>query len=151
MIKIRRKEVPLAQEKLPTLSAQQKNQFPKGPTSGWLYFFDPLPLFTTILSSLIFLNKMHIGMAEYIDEPSELWHSRSWSASIRSCSGDFAHYPNGEPIFPSDIVLYQCLEEMCHCQAEPPEPHYGRVFSVGRDRTASALRQGEIAIQVQVL
>lgn len=151
LMKIRRKQIPLVQEKLPSMTPQQKNLFSKLPPSDWLYLFDLLSLFASILSSLIFLAKMHLRMVEFVDEASELWHSQSWSVFIRFCSCEFAYYTSGQPIFPSNIVRYRCLESECRCHIKLAEYHFGRVYAIGRDKTKTTLKYGQKTIQVQVL
>ncbi|KAN0069015.1 hypothetical protein V8E54_012644 [Elaphomyces granulatus] len=65
-----------------------------------LYFFDPIAVFTAFLRSDIY-NQMHITLGKFYDNPQELWHSHAaWRSSIRTSSGQFAHYPDGKPIFP---------------------------------------------------
>ncbi len=123
LMKMRRKEIPLSVEKLPTFSRAKETTSKS--SDAWLYWFDPAHLFSTILSSSQFVAKMHVGMAQYVDIPQQLWHSQSWGSSIRACSGDFARYPNNLPIFPSDIVHYKCARPSplsCPCA------HCGDVF-----------------------
>lgn len=147
-----KKSIPLIPEKISTETATRKAQDCDGDVSvpyEDLYFFDPQGLFATFMSSDI-VNSMHIGMAEYRDSPSELWHSRCWASSIRTTSGQYAHFEegNGAPIFPSDFVKYQCLEEDCtRCAFK--DWHLGRVISVGRDYCSSALVQGAITLEVR--
>ncbi|KAI5778025.1 hypothetical protein EDC01DRAFT_623375 [Geopyxis carbonaria] len=92
------KVIPVCADKQPT-GVKPTNESP-------VYFINALQLINTMLNCPQLRNKMHFGMAELVDEPSELWHSGSWAESIRSCSGEFARYPNGRPIFPSDTVRH---------------------------------------------
>jgi hypothetical protein len=110
----RRKQVYLKPEKLPTLQPSQKFGDVSAPTT-WVYWFDPAALFTAILSTPAITEKLHFGMAEFVDEPYEFWHSMSWASSIRSTSGEYAKYPDGSPVFPSDFVEYSCREPSCSC------------------------------------
>jgi hypothetical protein len=56
---------------------------------SWLYWYDPIALVTRILSAIGLTEKMHIGLAELMDEPTEFWHSRSSSTSNITSSGRF--------------------------------------------------------------
>ncbi len=57
-----------------------------------IYFFDPIDLFKTVLSSAEFRAKIHTGMACYTDQPSELYHSFTWAFSVKAFSeGYVAH------------------------------------------------------------
>jgi hypothetical protein len=62
--------------------------------AGKAYFFDPIELTQTILRSKM-RQHMHFGMAQLVEEASELWHGEAWAESIRTCSGVFARYPDG--------------------------------------------------------
>ncbi|KAH0612078.1 uncharacterized protein H6S33_010130 [Morchella sextelata] len=94
--------------------------------AGKAYFFDPIELTQTILRSKM-RQHMHFGMAQLVEEASELWHGEAWAESIRTCSGVFARYPDGSPIFPSDFVTYR----------ESNMLHAGRVRCIYQDmRTA---------------
>ena len=46
-------------------------------------------LVTSILAAKTFKDKMHFGMAEYVDDPTEFWHDRAWGifdpGSFRPC------------------------------------------------------------------
>ena len=95
-------------------------------------------------------KKMHSGLAHWIDSPYELWHSHSWASSIRITSGEFAHYPDGEPIFPSDFVRFQCYKTLCMCNiGSCHNLHIGRVTSVGRDFRSAAVKTGAISLEIQ--
>lgn len=149
LLPLRQKPIPLKLEKLPFLRPSLKDS--ALPPSETLYFFDPVHLFSTFLSSPQIISKMHIGFAEFVDSPTQLWQSRSWAASVRSTSGRFAHYSNGQPIFPSDFVLHRCLDPICHCQ-NGSLPHLGRVLAIGKDYRSTRNHSGalgSIAIEVQ--
>jgi hypothetical protein len=98
---------------------------------------------------------MHFGLGEFRDNPTELWHSHAWRSSIRTTSGQFAHYtPSGKPVFPSDIVFYRCHDHDCPrgCSRDPvsnQHQHLGRVYSVGRDFWSSIREQSAVAIEIQ--
>ncbi|OXV05389.1 hypothetical protein Egran_06843 [Elaphomyces granulatus] len=118
-----------------------------------LYFFDPIAVFTAFLRSDI-SNQMYFDLG---DNPKELWHSHAWRSSIRTSSGQFAHYPDGKPIFPSDFIFFRCHDYKCTrgC-SKPGDPssvqrqHVGRVHSVGRDFRSSIRRQAQGVITVEV-
>jgi hypothetical protein len=92
----------LAKEKPPTTLSSSSTV-----PSEDLFFFDPTPLFTAFLRSKI-SEQMHFGFGEFHDNPQELWHSHAWRSSIRTTSGQFAHYSSRQPIFPSDFVFFRC-------------------------------------------
>ncbi|KAI5777603.1 hypothetical protein EDC01DRAFT_604245, partial [Geopyxis carbonaria] len=71
-----------------------------------MFFMDPTDFIKSIL-----LNKQrdrsHFGMAQLVDEPTELWHGGAWAESVRTCSGQAARYSAEPlPIIPSDFVVY---------------------------------------------
>ena len=151
LLDMRKKSIPLIPEKLATETATRKalgieHSIPHED----LHFFDPSTLFKTFLSSDI-TKKMHIGFGEFRDEPTELWHARCWLSSVRTTSGEYAHYPDGEPIFPSDFITFHCMDTNCRCsQPDNPVLHFGRVFGVGRYfLTDSELLQGSVALEIQ--
>ena len=108
-----------------------------------LYFFDPVHLSRALMGSDI-TRKMHVGFGEFHDEPTELWHGHGWRSSIRTTAGNFSHYSDGKPIFPSDIITFHC-DDYLNCE----NLHLGRVYSVGRDYRSSALEHGRTTIEVQ--
>ncbi|KAI9747998.1 MAG: hypothetical protein M4579_007339 [Chaenotheca gracillima] len=119
-----------------------------------MYWFDPVPFFTTMLSSNSFVSQLHLGMADFVDEPKELWHSRSWASSIRASSGKYALFPDGQPAFPSDIVIFGCSRDLCQ-RCRDRNWHIGRILAVGRDFTSNGFTgratSGQIALKVQTL
>lgn len=155
LLDMRTKEIPLVQEKLPTETATRRAQGATGVPHETLHFFDPQSLFKAFMSSDI-VKDMHIGMAHWVDEPTELWHARCWSSSIRTTSGQYAHFKIAanaqsvmeEPIFPSDFVHFSCSDEMCKCNTRDIF-HIGRVYGVGLDHRTGTTSRGEIFLQVQ--
>ena len=148
---MRAADIPLTVEKLATEQASRKRdeaQAGKNPMAK-LHIIDPTSMFTAFMSSDVGQG-MHTGLAHFVDEPEELYHSHSWASSNRSTSGEFAHIIGWEEtegegiidgiidvVFPSDIVLYCCTIKDCPCQAvnveQPYISHIGRVYGVGRD------------------
>ena len=145
LLELRSKNIPLNPEKLSTMrrhnaglvdedanidSASEANTTIK----QGLYFFNPVSLFKTILSSS-FVSRMHFGMALLVDSPTTFWHSSSWAQSIRATSGEFARFPSGKPIFPSDFVRYRCASnDPCNCQSNDDDKlHLGRVREVWKE------------------
>ncbi len=108
-----------------------------------LIFFDSKNMISRFLSSQEIRQKMHIGMAECHDSPSELWHSHAWASSIRTTSGEYAHYSDEQPLFPSDMVMYHCSYTPCVQQ------HLGRVYEIGRDFRSDRFNRGEITVRIQ--
>ena len=126
------------------MAEQQKKHITGGAAKEYLYFFDPVNLFKRILQSKL-TAKMHFGFGEFKTNPVELWQSPAWTASVRSTSGQFARYRNGEPIFPSDWIVYRCLSTACHTQ------HLGRVIKVGLDQRdgISEAERGSLKLKIQ--
>ena len=147
LMQLRRQPLALIPEKLPTLRPQEK-PLASSILKEMLYWFDPTKLIQVILSSSEYRGRMHIGMANYVDKPSELWESFAWGSSIRACSREFAKYPDGTPIFPSDIVLLICCKAGCWCR-QGTKKHMGRVHTVRRDYTSKAGTPGEILLSIQ--
>jgi hypothetical protein len=75
------KKVPVKQEKQPSGIINL--------STAKVYHLDPINIINMILNSPQIRQKMHIGMAELVDKPSELWHGYSWAESIRGCSGEY--------------------------------------------------------------
>lgn len=157
LLDMRKKSIPLAPEKLATETATQKASSAEGTIPHEdIYFFDPQALFKAFLSSDI-VKKMHVGMAEYRDEPTELWHSRCWASSLRTSSGQYPHYQHGssagQPIFPSDFVYFSCFDPDCQCNSgdEGHEIlHFGRAIGFGKDfRTNQLVSKGKTVIHIQ--
>ena len=113
LLDMRTKEIPLIPENLPTETATRKAQGVDKIPHETLHFIDPEAMFKAFMSSDI-VKDMHIGMAHWVDTPSELWESRCWSSSLRTTSGQYAHFKpigaqdrndqTGDPIFPSEWV-----------------------------------------------
>lgn len=139
-IELRQKEVALQPTKLPS-SRRAAALINDRQLSQNLYYFNPIDLMQRILSSSL-VSSMHFGLAELVDTPTEAWHTMQWASSIRTTSGQFALYPNREPIFPGDIVKYSCSLfdcPTCH-QAQPV--HTGQVMEVYRDQRDSSRQLG---------
>lgn len=143
LMKLRRQGIDVVQEQLPTQSTNTQKEVRV--VKSTLYFFDAIDLFKTVLSSLQFRAKLHTGMAVFVDEPSELYHSLAWASSIRSCSGEYTYYPDGTPIFPSDVVYHRCKENDCFCH-NGRKFHIARITAIGKDRTATADPDNEIQL-----
>lgn len=109
--------VPVAADKQPTKSKKNSKKVQHQVLiPGTIYFHDVINLIVTILNTRSLRKEMHFGMAELVDEPSELWHGQAWAQSILSCSGEFARLPErccinaddiNSPIFPSDCLKYR--------------------------------------------
>ncbi|KAL9635849.1 MAG: hypothetical protein Q9204_002463 [Flavoplaca sp. TL-2023a] len=155
LLPLRRRLLNLHPDKLPTMTPNEKAQETdvaqgKG-LRGFMYFFDVVELFQTVIASPEIRRKMHFGPAHFVPKPSEFYHSNAWASSILSCSGQFASYPDGRPLFPSDIIAYECGDEDCSCTAR--DPHLGRVFAVGKDFLSdiTSPSYGSLLIQIQKL
>jgi hypothetical protein len=148
MLPVRRVKVTVLPDKMPTLSSAERQLAQS--TARWMYFKDPISLIFRMLQSSAFQRKMHRGMAHFTDQPGELWESWPWGSSIRTTSGEFAEYPNGDPIFPSDFIYYRCENSSCPCVYNSKQ-HLGRVQCVGKDFTTRAFYPGAVTLQIQEL
>ncbi len=70
------------------------------------------------------------------------YNTLQWRSSGTVCSGEFAYYADGHPILPSDVVKYKRLRESCRCHTKISKLHFGRVYSVGRDKRGSLPQAG---------
>lgn len=149
-------DIPLAPEKLPTLPGTLQGQQATATPTAKLYYFDLVDLFKTFFESNI---ETHQGMAHFVDRPTELYHSRAWSASVRTTSGHYAHIlVNNMPteaIFPSDFVFFACSKAGCRCEDDNAgfnEFHIGRVVGVGLDYRTQRLDSidlGHVCVEIQ--
>jgi hypothetical protein len=144
MLRLMRKPIQVAFEKLPTLPAREKHK-PGQPRlhierKTWHYWYDPVDLVTKILSATDLTRRMHFGMACYVDNPIELWHSRAWGSSAMTTSGEFAYTQRGELVLPGDVVrLTYTVEGYTK----------GRVIFIGKDFRAIAQIQGQVMLTLQ--
>ncbi|EAQ83506.1 hypothetical protein CHGG_09910 [Chaetomium globosum CBS 148.51] len=117
-----------------------------------LFFLNPVDFLSRIEGSQL-AKGMHYGLADLVDSPIEAWHSMQWAGSVRTTSGVFVWYPPlpaspKDPIFPGDIVDFECTFRDCrHCHSadDTSKPHVGQVMAVYRDRRDSTRDLGLIA------
>ncbi|KAL8798951.1 MAG: hypothetical protein Q9200_007661 [Gallowayella weberi] len=140
MLRMKRKAIPVTIEKQPSFAVRDKKMGVIHKMS-WLYWFDPFDLVQTILNSTKIRTQMHVGLAEYRDEPTELWHSRAWGSSIRSVSGEVLYDLMGGIIIPGDIVLFNITGGFTK----------GSVIFIGRDFRSTAETPGDIVLTVQAV
>jgi hypothetical protein len=152
LLQLRKKTIPLDPEQLSSDKNVKEVESTKSEED--LIFFDPLHLFKHFISSSI-QHKLHLGLGEFRDSPVEIWQSHSWRSSIRTTSGEFAHYLTTQlPIFPSDFLMFRCYNPECDrgCATDTvtlEKHHLGRVHSVGRDFRSGSGATGEILLEVQ--
>ncbi|KAL8915964.1 MAG: hypothetical protein Q9208_008764 [Pyrenodesmia sp. 3 TL-2023] len=139
MLQLMRKPIPVIIEKQPSFAMTDKSLGVIRKTS-WLYWYNPINLVRFIIDAKKLTDKMYFGMAQYVDEPTELWHSQAWGGSIRSTSGDIARSFGGDLLIPGDIVRFEHLEEECS---------YGRITFIGRDYRESANKRGSVVVTLQ--
>ncbi|WEW61081.1 hypothetical protein PRK78_006570 [Emydomyces testavorans] len=148
ILPIRSTSISVVPRQLPTLSAVNRESL-KALSQLDMFFQDPVALLEVLAQSPAFHHKIHIDMAELVDEPTELWQSFSWGSSIRCTSGDFAQYPNRDPIFPSNIVHHTCQTTNCKCHRSPGALHYERVQFVAQDQRPASCEPGSIILRVR--
>ena len=153
LLPMRKKSIPLEAEQLAKDKAAARSSSQR-PNQEDLYFFDPIGLFTAFVRSEQLRNKMYFGLGEFRDNPVELWHSHAWRSSIRTTSGQFAHYASGKPIFPSDVVFFRCHKLDCargcsDASSTEQRQHIGRVQSAGKDFRSKIQPQGVVVLEIQ--
>jgi hypothetical protein len=123
----------------------RRHATPSSPFNSLICWFDPTVLFRNILSSELATTKMHFGMAQYVDKPTEFWHTRAWGSSIRAVSGQFACTSNGDILFPSEFVSFEPK------QLGDPQisVKYGRITFIGIDKRSTSSTAGQIVLTLQ--
>ncbi|PMD23273.1 hypothetical protein NA56DRAFT_657331 [Hyaloscypha hepaticicola] len=103
-----RRPITVTLEKQATLQALEKGKpaLELALRRIWHYWNDPIDLVTRILNASTLNFKMHFGMAQYVDFPSEIRHSRSWGSSVLTTSGEYARTADGDIILLGDIVRF---------------------------------------------
>ena len=139
LLQLSRKPLAVIIEKQPSLPQREKGQRQIIERQAWQYWYEPLDLIRTILSATFLREKMFFGMAQYVDEPTELWQSHAWGSSIRSTSGEVCHTQRGALIIPGDIVKIRSAAAY----------RIGRVTFIGRDYREGAA--GDIIITLQAV
>lgn len=148
-------------EKATSLTDVGVPQSDKGPSmaSCKLTYFDPPTVVKNLVSSDIGTKDMHHGPGIFVDKPTELFHSRAWTSSVRASGGVYPHLQaTGILIIPGDFIYYRCTEAECFCHGidddsdDTIELHIGRINSFGYDmRTGSCTGESKevLALQVQ--
>ena len=128
LLTMRSRELQLDRGLLPTRSQHTEE----------MTLFDMKNFFKCLLQAPNLMSRVHVGMAEYVDQPTEFWHSRSWGGSNYTTSGQFAMVTNGkyqgQTVLVSDFVWF--YEEF------KLKIMLGRVVFVGIDRTTAARDDG---------
>jgi hypothetical protein len=145
------KDLPLNPKKLSSSRQVTAMTTGENPTQD-LFFLNPVDFLSRIEGSQL-AKGMHYGLADLVDSPIEAWHSMQWAGSVRTTSGVFVWYPPlpaspKDPIFPGDIVDFECTFRDCrHCHSadDTSKPHVGQVMAVYRDRRDSTRDLGLIA------
>lgn len=137
----------------PTISTRDRK--PTKAVRRRMFLFAVIQLITFLLQSLVFMKKIHIGMAHFVDRPTELWHSKAWASSIRTSSGEFATWSSSsesqeESLLPSHVISYRCENPDCSlCNSQPVAIyHLSRIVQVGKDYRAAATIPGQITLRV---
>lgn len=108
------------------------------------FWYDLDHLFSAILQSQERMKTLHFGMAEYSDNPQELWHSRAWGSSVCSVSGQYALSRHNQVIFPADFIQFPSMASTLFDKV-----HYGRVTFVGVDKRLRSSHYGKTVLTVQ--
>ena len=73
----------------------------------WQYWYDSFDLVQQILSAAKLTCKMHFGMTEYCDDPTELWHSKAWEFSIWTSSEDNVYTQNHNLLISENLIQFK--------------------------------------------
>ncbi|KAI1828553.1 hypothetical protein F4861DRAFT_534975 [Xylaria intraflava] len=106
-----------------------------------LVVLDLRDIVMSILSSPYMRTHAYHGMAHLTDSGIGIenpWQANWWGESIRSTSGQFFHYNDGSPIFPSDFIIWRCPGPECRVTGSICHTHYGRVRYCGWDKRGQA-------------
>ncbi|KAI5299974.1 hypothetical protein KEM56_002839, partial [Ascosphaera pollenicola] len=89
ILPVRKKELLVVNTKMPTLSHRKRQEAIK--LTRPMFYIDPV---ATILCHLAqnFKQTNHIGLAEFVQHPKEMWQTHAWASSIRTSSGDLGYY-----------------------------------------------------------
>lgn len=140
MLRLLRKKIAVQAEKqasyAPGATASQMSLTRK----DWQYWFDPIDLIKKILLADTLVQKMYTGMAKYVDQPDEIYHSRAWGSSAMTTSGQFAHSLTNHTVLPGDVFR---LENAVGRYTK------ARVIFVGVDYRSSARHEGKVVLTVQ--
>ena len=77
LLQMRKKIISLRSEKMATAAEDRKSTESGKILTEDLIFFDLKNVFQSFLSSAEYRQKMHVGMAHFVDVSCELWHSHS--------------------------------------------------------------------------
>ena len=147
LLTLHRRALKVVIEKQPSLAAKQKGRTRRERIErlSWHYWYEPHHLIRTILSATKLREKMHFGMADIVDEPTELWHSPAWGSSIRTVSGDVCYTQQGQLIIPGDILSIRTSN------ITDSSFTFGRVIFIGRDKRKDALETGKVIVTLQAV
>lgn len=113
------------------------------PSETRQYWFDMQQLITSILEVAVESTDIfYFGMAQYVDSPVELWHSRTWGSGIRTVSGDYAYDHRGNALFPGDVVRFS--PRFVQTSTLKIKTEYGRITFVGRDFRSGSPTKGRV-------
>jgi hypothetical protein len=110
--------------------------------------FDMRDYFKRLLQSEELMSRAHTSMAQYVDEPTEFWHSLSWGGSNRTTSGQFAKVQTGSHT--DDVVL--ASDFVWWYDVHTGKTKIGRVTFVGVDLTDAAMHtrtHGMVKLSIQ--
>jgi hypothetical protein len=128
LLTFRSRKLHLDQSLLPTRASCQEE----------MVVFDMSDFFKHLLQAEDIMSRAHVGLAHYVDEPTEFWHSQSWGGSNRTTSGRFARIKSGrhkdDIVLASDFIWWQ--------DTKTTKTRVGRVTFVGIDMTNAAKENG---------
>lgn len=85
---------------------------PKHDNPSFTFYFSLRDLANTWLNNPEINAYLHLGLGEWVDDISEIWHGDLWKESLRTSSGQFARLEddNNTVVIPSDCVYYTLPE-----------------------------------------
>ena len=90
------------------------------------------------------MKTVYFGMAEYSDNPQELWHSRAWGSSVYSVSGQYTLSKYNQIIFPADFIQFPYMASSLFDKV-----YYGHIVFVSVDKQLRSRHYGQTVLTVQ--
>lgn len=125
MLPLHQCEVDVIQHVQPTKRSALASTQDKSPQ----FWYDVDQLFSAILQSQQHMKTVYFGMAEYSDNPQELWNSRAWGSSVCTVSDQYALSQYDQIIFPTDFIQFPHM-----ASSQFDSVHYSCMVFVGVDK-----------------
>ncbi|KAI1430453.1 hypothetical protein GGR50DRAFT_690442 [Xylaria sp. CBS 124048] len=139
-----RKSLPLSKLRQSTVKLDMSRLPTRSKTTEKVLSIDLEDTLSTLLSSSQIFDQVYKGMAHHTNcQVQNPWEAPWWGESVRTSSGKFHRYPNGEPIFPSDFIIWRCRPGLTDhvpdkCPNGCKRTHIGRITWTGLDVVRSS-------------